>query len=719
MNSIPQRIFPRRTPYPSSINIRQYSIRHVGEAIRHLTNDPPAGQPSVIGIACHAGESGVLEFISLSNTDTAFLIRLGSKSVVTNADFAALCHPRNGAEPTTCLVGFSMAKVAVQVSDATHLRVKGVDLSTLLSPDTWRPKTPLEIITNHVSPGADKWGIVSLWHGNEQTIETDLCLQAWLAAWYLSPSRSVALTYSPLPERQFLVDVIFQSMRLESLKPKEVANEFVTATPDRSGRVDVVNSRYKTRIRRSEHVYISGNEYIGNAQAAKGKKTTIKVQGNMGKSQLASVTVIGRQEPTNPERARDELIHRLLINQTDLRRSPFIRAVWFPKWKNTTLDNEDCADGLGARDPHFEAVVSTLNDSQKHVVSEMIFGQHIVVTHGPPGTGKTTTIAAASKIWDRLRKNVWIVAHSNVAVKNIAEALAKRGVDFKLVVSKEFHHEWHEHIYKLVEKALIISDELPDNPVEMERILRGSRIILCTLSMLSNPALQDNGTFDIVPVDKLVIDEASQISTYDFLHLFVKFQQTLGKVCFFGDPKQLPPYGKDNIPTMKTIFDVQHIPSQSFLDTQYRMPAAVGNFISTAVYLGRLKSARPLEDNTCLAFVNVDLPRGEEEKAGFSWKNTGEIQTIVHLVKNYYKDKKFTVITPYDAQRAAIQQALQSEKLPWESVYNIDSFQGDFSRQLRGVTINRIFSYRKRGRLRLDFRRQVTTSRLSFLTQQT
>ncbi|KAF4611643.1 hypothetical protein D9613_003986 [Agrocybe pediades] len=211
----------------------------------------------------------------------------------------------------------------------------------------------------------------------------------------------------------------------------------------------------------------------------------------------------------------------------------------------------------------------------------------------------------------------------------------------------------------------------------MERILRGSRIILCTLSMLSNPALQDNGTFDIVPVDKLVIDEASQISTYDFLHLFVKFQQTLGKVCFFGDPKQLPPYGKDNIPTMKTIFDVQHIPSQSFLDTQYRMPAAVGNFISTAVYSGRLKSARPLEDNTCLAFVNVDLPRGEEEKVGFSWKNTGEIQTIVHLVKNYYKDKKFTVITPYDAQRAAIQQALQSEKLPWESVYNIDSFQGN------------------------------------------
>jgi len=37
---------------------------------------------------------------------------------------------------------------------------------------------------------------------------------------------------------------------------------------------------------------------------------------------------------------------------------------------------------------------------------------------------------------------VWIVAHSNVAVKNIAETLFKKEVDFKLLVSKEFYEEW-------------------------------------------------------------------------------------------------------------------------------------------------------------------------------------------------------------------------------------------------------------------------------------
>lgn len=61
---------------------------------------------------------------------------------------------------------------------------------------------------------------------------------------------------------------------------------------------------------------------------------------------------------------------------------------------------------------------------------------------GPPGTGKTTTIAAATRIWDIHDCPVWIIAHSNVAVKNIAETLFKRNVDFKILVSKEFYVEW-------------------------------------------------------------------------------------------------------------------------------------------------------------------------------------------------------------------------------------------------------------------------------------
>ena len=53
------------------------------------------------------------------------------------------------------------------------------------------------------------------------------------------------------------------------------------------------------------------------------------------------------------------------------------------------------------------------------------------------------------------------------------------------------------------------------------------------------------------------------------------------------------------------------------------------------------------------------------------------MDTIIALVKYYYRDKPFAVITPYDAQRAAIERALKRENLPWEGhVFNVDSFQG-------------------------------------------
>ena len=49
---------------------------------------------------------------------------------------------------------------------------------------------------------------------------------------------------------------------------------------------------------------------------------------------------------------------------------------------------------------------------------------------------------------------------------------------------------------------------------------------------------------------------------------------------------------------------------------------------------------------------------------------------MVNIVKNYYRHREFCIITPYDAQRNAIVQRLKQENLPWENVYNVDSFQG-------------------------------------------
>ena len=153
---------------------------------------------------------------------------------------------------------------------------------------------------------------------------------------------------------------------------------------------------------------------------------------------------------------------------------------------------------------------------------------------GPPGTGKTTTISHAVRQWTASKKRVWLVAQSNVGVKNIAKSLDSHGVEFKLIVSKEFYLEWfvlfstnnpstvvgsldfrHEHIYKNIEDSIVRMDTLIPSPVEVERTFEGVMVVLCTLSNLSNPGLPS--ITNLIPVKHLVVDEASQISLFDFM----------------------------------------------------------------------------------------------------------------------------------------------------------------------------------------------------------
>lgn len=68
-----------------------------------------------------------------------------------------------------------------------------------------------------------------------------------------------------------------------------------------------------------------------------------------------------------------------------------------------------------------------------------------------------------------------------------------------------------------MEEKLIRSDEFPDDMVAMERLFEGNTVILCTLSMLSNPIVVQSGLTKLVPVERLIIDEASQIDVFEFL----------------------------------------------------------------------------------------------------------------------------------------------------------------------------------------------------------
>ncbi|KAF8994651.1 P-loop containing nucleoside triphosphate hydrolase protein, partial [Cyathus striatus] len=577
------------------------------------------------------------------------------------------------------------AQIAILLQKAFGVHVRGVDLGTLHSPSTFYPWLPGDVFSK-VYQHVDVYKVNKLWHGDEQGTTT-VCLRAWISARIgvsctgdIRNVKKIDTTFLNSDEHQCISTLCLESYLLEMAKPQESPNEFNSFKVEKGGNMLLENSRFSTRVRRSDQTEVimtdeAGTEYIGRACHTKGKTTTIHP---ITKATLVgapeSVRVIGRQEPTNSERAQSELLLLLLRGEKDLRTSFFTRTLWFPKWKGIKYNRDaDCGYAGKVLLSHIH-----LNPSQWRAAVAMISGTPLVVTHGPPGTGKTTTIAAAAKVWDICGQPAWITAHSNVAVKNIAESLFNKGVKFVLLVSNEFYEEWHEHLYTDIESYLIRSDELPKDKVEAERLLNGSTIVLSTLSMLSNPAFEINGIFDLVPVERLVIDEASQIRVFEYLHIFIKFQKKLLKVCYFGDPKQLPPFGIEKAPNIQTIFELEHIISKDtsfFLDTQYRIPICLGTFISHTIYESKLKSVQEIKTPDCLKFVDVGVQRGEEIKDGSSWKNLGEVQIVVELIRTYYRHKNFCILSPYDAQRAAIEKQLKAENLPWDNVYNVDSFQ--------------------------------------------
>lgn len=146
----------------------------------------------------------------------------------------------------------------------------------------------------------------------------------------------------------------------------------------------------------------------------------------------------------------------------------------------------------------------------------------------------------------------------------------------------------HEHLYEIIRGNVIESGNFKRSIVENERLLLGSRVILCTISMLSTNRLMELGFTKLVPVQTVIIDEASQIEAGDYLPMLALYKTTLRKMVFIGDDKQckcggrgqmrffradsgfaVAPYGQEDIWELKSVFEWPHLKENAvFLDTQ-------------------------------------------------------------------------------------------------------------------------------------------------------
>lgn len=372
------------------------------------------------------------------------------------------------------------------------------------------------------------------------------------------------------------------------------------------------------------------------------------------------------------------------------------------------------------------------DSSQLMAIEDALAEKNIFLIQGPPGTGKTTVIREIILqvlIADPLTK-ILVVSQANVAVDNVLRGLLSRR-DFKVdfvrcghlekIDSKIEDHSF-ERIYKnyvdlIDEKATqspdnalykkwrdFVFSEGQYNPNVGELILKSKPIIGATCVGLAQKRIG----LDRVVYDLVIIDEAGKALPAEILIPYVRGK----KVILIGDHMQLPPtvhpalldpekieiddrdlYEDEmfNNSFFYRMFTSAPASNKRMLSTQYRMPALIGDLVSSLFYDNELTngagtdSKNPLYFKNNLTLINTDHPQyAEVSERGKSVTNPGEADLVVDLlckIRESVHDARIAVITPYKGQkRTILKKMTESRKrmyLQGVDINTVDAFQGD------------------------------------------
>lgn len=413
-----------------------------------------------------------------------------------------------------------------------------------------------------------------------------------------------------------------------------------------------------------------------------------------------------------------------------------------------------------------------LNATQEEAVNKVLHAKDVAIVHGPPGTGKTTTLVEA--VYETLHREnqVLICAQSNMAVDWISEKLVDRGVsvlrignpsrvnDKMLSFTYERRFESHPDypqlwsIRKAIRELYARSrkgaereavrqkiNSLKDRATELEirineSLFSEARVIACTLVGSANRLLtgQKFGT--------LFIDEAAQALE---AACWIPIRKA-DRVILAGDHCQLPPTVKApealraglGHTLMQTI--VKNKPDTvSLLKLQYRMNDEIMRFSSEWFYGGMLQSAPEvkycsiLDFDTPIEWINTEGLDCNEEFIGENYGriNKSEAELSIEQLKGYitkigrerFLDERIDVgmISPYKAQVQYLRRLVRNDAFfkPYRQAITINTVDG-FQGQERDVILISLVRANEEGQIGFlnDLRRMnvaITRARMKLI----
>ena len=398
----------------------------------------------------------------------------------------------------------------------------------------------------------------------------------------------------------------------------------------------------------------------------------------------------------------------------------------------------------GEKKPTFDTTIThystnRLNTTQQEAVQKILAANELAIVHGPPGTGKTTTLVQAIKaLIQKEHQQILVAAPSNAAVDLLSEKLSDEGLNvvrvgnparvnekqmlltldskmaghssMKLIkqmkkqaaeyrdmaqkYKRHFGAAEREQRKALFAEARAISREIEKTEQYIaESVLSKAQVITATLVGANHYSVKN------LKYNTVVIDEAGQALEPACWIPILKGK----KVIMAGDHLQLPPTiksaeaAKELSLTLMEKAVALHPQSVVLLEEQYRMHQTIMGFSSKEFYHTRLKAHSSVaernlfEEDEPLLFIDTAGSGYEEKLEGSGISNPEEaafllkhLGALISNLRTHYTMADFptiAVISPYRHQVELLKEQAASYPELAEisdaiSINTIDSFQG-------------------------------------------